>query len=72
MEKKKYIGRWSANNGSTYNYGYESNNKREIAKSMRAICAGNVFPGNSGYWQVSINGADPDDDAIVLEGICRR
>lgn len=65
--EKKYTGSWSANNGSTYNYGYESNNKRELARAMRSICDGNVFAGNTGRWDVT----DKDGD-IVLEGTCRN
>lgn len=63
----KYIGGWSANNGSTYNHGYESNNKTELARDMRQICDGNVFAGNTGHWSV-----EDEDGNIVLEGTCRN
>ena len=67
MEKnKKYTGSWSANNGSTYDYGYEGNNRNKLAADMREICKGNVFVGNSGHWQV-VN----EDDEVVLSGTCR-
>jgi hypothetical protein len=55
---KKYEGTWSANNGSTYSYGYFGNNKRALAKEMRSIAKGNVFASqtkekmNSGNWAV--------------------
>jgi hypothetical protein len=43
--KMKYTGSWSANNGSTYANGYESNNKKDLAKDLRKIVDGNVFAG---------------------------
>ena len=49
----KYVGCWSANNGSTCGTGYEGNNKKELAKSMRDMCKGNTFAGSVGQWDVS-------------------
>ena len=63
----KYTGGWSANNGSTYNYGYESNNKKELAKDLREMCDGNVFVGNTGKWSIV-----DEDGNVVKEGICRN
>jgi len=63
---KKYAGSWRANNGSTYSDGYEGNNKRELAKDMRDMCRGNVFAGNTGYWDVS-----DKDGNIIMSGMCR-
>lgn len=47
-----YTGSWSVNNGSTYSYGHEGTNKKELAKEMREMADGNVFSGNSGTWSV--------------------
>ena len=68
MEKsnKKYVGSWSANNGSTYSYGYEGSNKSQLAQNMREICRGNIFAGSSGSWQVVDR-----DDKVVASGTCR-
>ena len=64
---KKYTGGWSANNGSTYNYGYTGNNKKTLARDMREICKGNVYSGNTGCWQViDANGT------VVASGICHN
>jgi hypothetical protein len=61
----KYTGRWSVNNGSTYNYGYESNNKYKLARKMKEIAKGNLYQG-SGRWSVFLYG-DTSGQA-VLEG----
>jgi hypothetical protein len=60
-EKVKYIGSWSANNGSSYGGGYEFTNKKEAIKTMRDISRGNTFAGNVGRWHVT--------EAESLEGI---
>lgn len=67
----KYTGSWSVNNGSTYGYGYESNNKKELAKLMREIAQGNVFSGNIGSWSVKDVAGDPIDQP-VLSGLVRN
>jgi len=67
----KYIGTWSANNGSTFpDYGtrYESNNKRKMAKRMKEIAQGNTYSGNKGYWAVW-NSNHTINDRPILEGI---
>lgn len=48
----KYLGYWSVNNNGTYDTGYKSNNKRQLAKDLREIVKGNVFQGNSGFWSI--------------------
>ena len=56
--KKIYYGCWSANNGSSYNYGYEFTNLRTACKTMRVIALGNTFQGNTGQWQVCDHDGD--------------
>ena len=68
MKKVKYTGGWSANNGSTYNYHqYSGSNKKLLANTMRAICKGNTFKGNTGHWWVS----DANNNT-VLSGTIRK
>jgi hypothetical protein len=65
----KYLGSWSANNGSSYNTGYKFGNLKDARKTMRAICKGNVQIGNTGHWHVvSVNDLDND----VASGTIRR
>lgn len=71
----KYHGYWSANNSSSYNregYGYESNNKRELAKTMRAIAKRNTFSGNTGSWSVYEGEPSEDNHAPILSGSVRN
>ena len=64
---EKYTGDWSANNNSTYSYGYTGNNKKTLARDMREICQANVFAGNTGHWEVTdANGT------VVARGTCRN
>lgn len=51
-KNKIYVGGWSANNNSTYSFGYKSTNKKTLASDMRKIAKGNTFHGNCGYWEV--------------------
>jgi len=53
---KIYIGSWIANSGSTYSADYKFTSLRAAKKSMRALCRGNVFAGNTGAWYVRCNG----------------
>lgn len=63
----KYTGRWSANNGSSYNGGYEDSNKKRLASDMRKIALGNTFAGSTGNWTVcDANGKE------VLSGSVRN
>jgi len=68
----KYTGSWSANNSSTYAHGYESTNKRDLARRLRAITEGNVFAGNTGSWAVyeMIDGQRSDEP--VMSGTVRN
>lgn len=59
--KIKYVGGWSANNNSSYSDGYAYSSLRAARKSLRAMCAGNVFRGNTGYWYVNQIDADIND-----------
>ena len=68
---KKYTGSWSANNGSTYNDGYKSNNLKELKKSMREIAKGNTFQGNSGSWSVRYSD-DTENGYPVASGSVRN
>ena len=45
--EKKYMGRWSANNDSTYGSA-EFDNLRNAIRWTKAVCRGNVFAGNTG------------------------
>lgn len=47
-----YVGSWSANNSSTFAYGYTDTNKKRLAKMMRDMARGNVFWGSTAYWEV--------------------
>lgn len=69
MEKKnkKYVGGWSANNGSSYGHGYYYDNLRQARHDLRAIAAGNTFAGSSGSWSVYLS-ADNDDGEPVASG----
>jgi hypothetical protein len=67
MKKTKYIGGWSANNGSSYSQGYEFGNLKDAKKTMRKICEGNVFAGSTGSWTIR----DLDND-IIAEGTVSR
>jgi hypothetical protein len=51
--KKRYLGRWAANDGSTYAAGYEYTNLKTARKDLRAIAMGNTFSGNTGSWAVT-------------------
>jgi hypothetical protein len=66
----KYVGGWNANNGSTYSYGYQSNNKNQLAKDMKEMCKGNVFKGNFGRWYVALNN-DNDSDQNIMQGTAK-
>ena len=66
--KKQYFGSWSANNGSTYSSGYESDNKKQLAKDMREMAKGNTCQGNTGYWQVSELDEDGDQYNQIMSG----
>lgn len=52
MNKIKYIGGWSVNNGSTCGDGYEYTSLREACKHLREIAAGNVSAGGTVRWRV--------------------
>lgn len=67
----KYVGSWSANNGSSYASGYESNNKKALAKELSEICKGNTFSGSSGSWSI-YEKSDVDKMEPVLNGSIRR
>lgn len=61
----KYIGRWSANNGSTYGSA-EFNSLQNAIRWTRAVCRGNLFAGNVG--KVSVINRYGE---IVYEGTVR-
>lgn len=61
----KYEANWSVNNGSSYGFGYYSNNKRELAKLIRSIAKGNTPRGDSGRWAVTLAA---DNSEVVLQG----
>jgi hypothetical protein len=65
----KYYGYWSANNNNSYNREpYESNNKRTLAKDMKAIAKGNTFSGNHGKWEVYAGQPDENNYQPILSG----
>ena len=61
----KYYGNWSTNNGNTFNgHSWESNNFRELRKSLRAAASGNLTGYNDhGHWSIT----DKDGD-LIAEG----
>ena len=63
--EKKYMGRWSANNGGTYGSA-EFDNLKNAIRWTRAVCRGNLFIGN--YGRVSVVNRDGE---IVYEGTVR-
>ena len=63
--EKKYMGRWSANNGSTYGSA-EFDNLRNAIRWTRAVCRGNLFVGNIGRVSVVTR-----DGEVVYEGTVR-
>jgi hypothetical protein len=62
----RYRGFWSANNGSSSCDNYYDNNKKKLAKQMRAICKGNVFEGGHGFWCVD---NVSEDDCLCEEHV---
>ena len=68
---RKYTGSWSANNGSTYSSGYESNNLKSLKKLLRDITKGNVFAGNSGNWSIRYTD-DIENDYPVASGTVKN
>lgn|GEM_PF-6883071 len=63
---KIYIGNWVANNCSSYSGYYKFTSLRAAKKSMRAMCSGNVFAGNTGKWHVRC------DDDVVASGFVKK
>ena len=63
----KYLGNWSANNGSIYG-NLSRNNKAELKKDLRVICKGNVFSGNTGNWNVYEITDGKRSDIPILSG----
>ena len=60
-----YYGSWSANNGSSYNYGYRDTNKNKLAATMRQIMAENIFGRGEGRWEV----VDEDGEEVMAGGM---
>ncbi len=68
----KYTGGWSANNGSSYNDNYQSNNKRKLAHDMRLIAQGNCHAGSTGRWYVDYADVEMRKHEHIMSGTVRN
>jgi len=69
----KYVGGWSANNGSTYASNYTFTTLQEARKTLREIVKGNVFIGEKGYWQIyKTDSNGQTDERSILSGVVRK
>jgi len=67
MEKMKYVGSWSANNGSTYRYVDGFNNLKEARKVLRENAMDNSFKGDMASWSIKL----ASNGEVVLSGQVR-